>query len=101
FRGIGAVVDAGARGRVDVLRICRIDDNAHYIGVVNHALGNGGPVFAAVGGLPGKVIGSGVDDIIVAGVKGDGIEILEVVVLGWRDAFPICAFIGRAINAGQ
>src|ERR1700730_7017549 len=44
---------------------------------------------------------SGVDHIVVAGVKGYGVEILEVIVLRRGDAFPICAFVGRAINAGQ
>ena len=35
---IGAVVDSRARRGMHVLRVCWVHDNAHHVGVINHAL---------------------------------------------------------------
>src|ERR1700719_4053136 len=73
---IRAVIDAGASRSMNVLRIRRVDDDAHDVGIVNHALGDGRPVFASVYRLPRQMVGSGVDDIVVVRIKGHGVEIL-------------------------
>ena len=38
LRAVRAVIDAGAGGGMHVFRIRRIDDDAHHVGVVDHAL---------------------------------------------------------------
>ena len=101
FAGIHTVVDAGARGCVDVRRIRRIHDNGHDVGIVNHARFNGSPMLSAVCRLPGQVIGPCVNNVFVFRVKRDRVKVAQVVVIRGRDAFPGAAVILRAINAGQ
>ena len=101
LRAVGAVINAGAGGGVNVIRIRRINDDAHHVGVINHALHNREPVLAAIGGLPGKVIRAGVHDIVVFHVESDGVKILQVGMIVGRNFCPACAFVRRAINAGQ
>jgi len=100
LRAVHAVINAGAGGGVDVFRIGGIDDDAHDVGVVNHAFLNGEPVFAAVGGFPGEMIGAGVNCVFIFGVEGYGVEVAKIFVFRWRDQGPGCAFIEGAIHAG-
>ena len=72
--GVGAVVDAGAGGGVDVFGIGGIDDDAHHVGVIDHALHHREPVLAAVGGLPGQVVGAGVNGVVVLGIESERVK---------------------------
>ncbi len=66
---VHAVINAGAGSGVHVRGIRGIDDYAHHIGVVDHAFYNRRPVPSSVGGLPGKVIGPGVNRVFVLWIE--------------------------------
>jgi len=60
---IHAVIDPRTRRGMHAFHIRGIDDDAHHIGVIDHALHHRKPVFAAIRGLPRQVISSSIDDV--------------------------------------
>src|ERR1700692_1144695 len=101
LRAVHAVINAGAGGGVHVFRIGRIDNDAHDVGIIDHAGFNREPVFAAVGSFPWQVVGSGVNGVFVAGIESDRVKVAKVFVLRWSDQGPVCAVVSRAVNTGQ
>src|SRR3984893_1066635 len=101
LRGVHAVINAGAGSGVDIFRIGGIDNDAHHIGIIDHARFNWKPVLAAVGGFPRQMISSGINNVFVAGIESDGVKIAKVFVLGWRNQSPVGAIVGRAVYTGQ
>src|SRR5207248_8905049 len=99
FTRVHASVDAGARACIHVRRALRIDDDREDIGIVDDALVHVCPGFTAVGGLPGKMPGPGVNNIRIQRVDGYGLKILQIRVMVGSDLLPAIATIRRAINA--
>src|ERR1700693_4789436 len=52
LRPIHAVINDGASSGVYIFGIRRIDNDAHDVGIIDHAGFNREPVFAAIGGFP-------------------------------------------------
>ena len=52
-------------------------------------------------GLPGQVIGSGVDHVVVLRVEGNGVKTVEVRVIVRSDLHPACAFVFGAVDARE
>ncbi len=98
---VGAVVDARACGGVDVIRIRRINDDAHHVGIVDHSFDHGEPVLAAIGGFPWQVIRARVNNVVVLRVECYGVKIFQVGMIVGSNFGPACAFICGTIHAGQ
>src|SRR3984893_3342979 len=98
---VHAVINTGAGSGVDIFRIGGIDDDAHDVGIIDHAGFNREPVFAAVGGFPWQVVGSGINNVFVTGIESHGVKIAKVFVFRWRNQSPVGAIVGRTIYTGQ
>ena len=76
-----------------------IDDDGEDVGVDDQPLLDVAPGLAAIGGLPGQVPGSRVDDVGICGIDGERFDFVDLVTAGRADLRPGDAGIAGAKNA--
>ncbi len=86
--GVFREIDPRTRGREDPLRIVLHDRDREDVGIVEDSLLDREPRLAAVSRLSGKVRRTGENDVRVAWVNGDRVEVQEVGVAFGRNALP-------------